>query len=300
VKFEWIHQHRDQSSDWTIDALCNTLDVSRSGYYAWIGRAPSPQAQRRVELLDAIRADYELGRCNYGSPRIHKALAERGIDVCVNTVAKLMRQADLHAKCCKRFRACRTTDSRHDYRPADNLVDQDFTADAPDQKWLCDITYVQTEQGTIYLASVLDVYSRKIVGWQIADHLRAELCVEALSMAIRARRMPGGGGGGGPSLIHHSDRGVQYACDAYQQLLKEHQIVCSMSRRGNCYDNAMMESFHSTYKRELVYQQPGGRFATQQEARRMTFEYIEVFYNRQRRHSAIGYVSPDAFEASRN
>lgn len=291
MKFEWIHQHRDQS-DWTIDAMCNTLEVSRSGYYAWIVHKPSQLAQRRVELLDAILAEYELGRSNYGSPRVHKGLIEKGINVCVNTVAKLMKQADLHAKCCKRFRV-QTTDSRHDYRPADNLIERNFTAEAPDQKWLCDITYVQCDQGTLYLASVLDVYSRKIVGWQIADHLRAELCVDALSMAIQSR-MPG------TSLIHHSDRGVQYACDAYQQLLKEHQIVCSMSRRGNCYDNAMMESFHSSYKRELVYQQPGGQFATAEEARRMTFEYLEVFYNRLRRHSAIGYVSPEAFEASRN
>lgn len=291
MKFRWIHEHRQQS-DWTVDAMCSTLEVSRSGYYAWIDRAPSKRARWKVELLDAARAQYELGRCNYGSPRVHKALTEKGINVCINTVAKLMKEAGIAAKCCKRFRV-QTTDSQHDYRPADNLIDQNFTADAPDQKWLCDITYIQTDEGTIYLASVLDVYSRKVVGWQMADHLRAELCVEALSMAIGARRP-------GASLIHHSDRGVQYACDAYQQMLKENQIICSMSRRGNCYDNAMMESFHSTYKRELVYQQPGGQFATMEEARRMTFEYIEVFYNRQRRHSAIGYVSPEAFEASRN
>lgn len=291
MTFEWIHQHRDQS-DWTIDAMCNTLEVSRSGYYAWIDRAPSKQAQRKAELLDAARAEYELGRGNYGSPRVHKALLEKGINVCVNTVAKLMKEAGIAAKCCWRFRV-QTTDSKHDYRPADNLIDQNFAADAPDQKWLCDITYVQTGEGTLYLASVLDVYSRKIVGWQIADHLRAELCLDALSMAIRSR-MPGA------ALIHHSDRGVQYACDAYQQLLKENEIVCSMSRRGNCYDNAMMESFHSSYKRELVYQQSGEQFATKDQARRMTFEYIEVFYNRQRRHSAIGYISPEAYEASRN
>jgi putative transposase len=291
VKFKWIHEHRDQP-DWTVDALCKTLDVSRSGYYAWIDRAPSKQAQRKVELLKATRTEYELGRCNYGSPRVHQALIKKGIKVCLNTVASLMKEAGIAAKCCKRFRVT-TTDSKHDYRPADNLIDQNFAACAPDQKWLCDITYIQTDEGTLYLASVLDVYSRKIVGWQIADHLRAELCVDALAMAIDARRP-------GAELIHHSDRGVQYACDLYQQLLKENNITCSMSRRGNCYDNAMMESFHSSYKRELLYQQPGKSFATKDQAKRMTFEYIEVFYNRQRRHSAIGYLSPEAFEASQN
>jgi putative transposase len=291
VKFEWIEKHRDEPG-WTIDAMCGTLQVSRSGYYAWIGREPSQQARRRDELLAEIGADYESSRCNYGSPRICRALVARGVDVCVNTVAKLMKQAQIRAKCCRKFRV-QTTDSRHDYKPAENLIDQKFTADAPNQKWLCDITYLQTGEGTLYLASVMDVCSRKIVGWQIADHLRAELCIDALCMAIKTR-MPGA------ELIHHSDRGVQYACDAYQQLLEQNSIACSMSRRGNCYDNAMMESFHSTYKRELLYQQPGEKFATKVEAKQMTFEYIEVFYNRQRRHSAIGYVSPEAFEAGLN
>jgi len=291
VKFQWIHEHRDQP-DWTVNVMCSTLSISRSGYYAWTRRKPSKQAQRKVELLAAARTEYELGRCNYGSPRVHQALNEKGIKVCLNTVAKLMNEAGMAAKCCRRF-CVHTTDSRHDYRPAENLLDQHFVADAPDQKWLCDITYIQTEEGTLYLASVLDVYSRKIIGWQMAEHLRAELCLDALSMAIDARRP-------GTDLIHHSDRGVQYACDLYQQLLKENHIVCSMSRRGNCYDNAMMESFHSTYKRELLYQQPRERFATKEQAKTMTFEYIEVFYNRQRRHSAIGYISPEAFEASRN
>lgn len=291
MKFKWIHEHRDQP-DWTVHVMCSMLEISRSGYYAWIDRGPSRQAQRKVELLDAARTEYELGRCNYGSPRVHKALIEKGINVCVNTVASLMKEAGIRAKCCRRFRVT-TTDSKHDYRPAENLLDQHFVADAPDQKWLCDITYVQTDEGTLYLASVLDVYSRRIVGWQVADHLRAELCMDALAMAIDARRP-------GAELIHHSDRGVQYACDLYQQLLKKNQIVCSMSRRGNCYDNAMMESFHSTYKRELLYQRPRERFATKDEAKTMAFEYLEVFYDRQRRHSGIGYVSPEAFEASRN
>ncbi len=291
MKFAWIQQHLDEPG-WTVDALCRVLEVSRSGYYAWAIREPSRQQQRQTHLLVAIRAEYEEGRGNYGSPRVCRGLEEKGIQVCLNTVAKLMSQAGIHARCCRRFRV-QTTDSEHDYRPADNLIDQKFAADAPNQKWLCDITYVPTAQGPLYLASVLDVFSRRIVGWQIADHLRAELCLDALSMAIRSRRP-------GAELIHHSDRGVQYACDAYQQLLQENHITASMSRRGNCYDNAMMESFHSSYKRELVYQQPDKQFASKDQARRMTFEYLEVFYNRQRRHSAIGYLSPEMFEASLN
>jgi transposase InsO family protein len=289
VKFQWIHQHRD---NWPVQTMCDTLEASRSGYYDWIDRPPSGQAKRREELLEQIRVEEERARGLYGSPRIHAALAARGIEVCVNTVARLMKQADIRSKRCRRFRP-QTTDSRHHYQPAPNLLDQQFTADLPDQKWLCDITYVPSDEGTLYLASVLDVCSRKIVGWQIADHLGAELCLDALLMAIRTRNPQA-------ELIHHSDRGVQYACDAYQQLLLENQITVSMSRSGNCYDNAMMESFHSSYKTELVHQQPGGRFAKKSEARSMTFEYIEVFYNRQRRHSAIGYLSPEQFEASLN
>lgn len=289
MKFKWIHEHRQH---WPVKTMCQTLHASRGGYYDWIDRPLCARGKRRVELIEQIRVEQERSRGLYGSPRIHAALAARQIEVCVNTVATLMKQAQIRSKRSKQFRA-QTTDSRHDYQPAPNLLDQQFTAALPDQKWLCDITYVPTDEGPIYLASVLDVCSRKIVGWQIADHLRTELCLDALSMAIQTRRPKA-------ELIHHSDRGVQYACDAYQQALKQQRITVSMSRRGNCYDNAMMESFHSSYKTELVHQQPGGRFATKAQARQMTFEYIEAFYNRQRRHSAIGYLSPEQFEASLN
>jgi putative transposase len=291
VRYAWIHEHR---GGFELQRLCRLLQVSRSGYYAWNQKRCKPGALvlRRKELLDQIRIQHELGRKLYGSPRVHAALVDRGIQVCVNTVARLMKQAGIRAKTTRRF-CPMTTESKHAYKPAANLLDRQFQAPLPNQKWLCDITYLPTQEGHLYLASVLDVCSRRIVGWSMAEHLRAELCMEALKMAL-GRRRPG------RKLLHHSDRGVQYACDAYQQLLEDHHLTCSMSRAGNCYDNAMMESFHGTLKNELVYREPKGRFESIEQARRMVFEYIEVFYNRQRRHSAIGYMSPEQFEASLN
>ena len=209
--------------------------------------------------------------------------------VCQNTVAKYMRQEGLKSKVKRPFRV-RTTDSNHGHPVAMNLLDRTFSAQAPDRKWCVDITYVPTGEGWLYLAAVIDLFSRKIVGWEMADHLRAELCVNALSMAIERRRPD-------PGLLHHSDRGVQYACEAYRSLLDRYGIEPSMSRTGDCYDNAAMESFFSTLKRELIYHE---KYQTRDEARLSIFEYIEVFYNRKRRHSAIGYQSPEPFEASRN
>jgi putative transposase len=289
VKFQWIKDHLDE---FEVTMMCRILGVSRSGFYAWRDRPISNRAQRAQELVKEIRHEHALGRQTYGAPKVYKGLVKRGIKVCRNTVAKLMRQEQIRSARSSKFKP-QTTDSRHDHAIADNTLDQQFFADAPNQKWLCDITYIPTDEGFIYLASVLDVYSRKIVGWQMADHLRTELCLDALHAALRARKP-------GPDLLHHSDRGVQYACDAYRQTLADHGIACSMSRTGNCYDNAMMESFHASLKLELVYLQAESRFKTKEEACRKVFEYIEVFYNRQRRHSAIGYVSPDEFEASRN
>jgi putative transposase len=220
-------------------------------------------------------------------------LNDGGVKVCRNTVAKLMKKAGIASKVRRRF-AVRTTDSRHDHPVAVNVLERRFDVDAwqkPDQAWCTDITCVwTTDQGWLYLAAVMDLCSRRIVGWAMADHLRAELCLDALGMALEQRR-PGQG------LLHHSDRGVQYACEAYQSLLEERGITCSMSGVGNCYDNAAMESFFGTLKTELVYHE---RYATHEQARRSIFEYVEVFYNRQRRHSALGYRSPVAFEAVRN
>lgn len=289
MKFQWI---KDHLQEFEVAMMCQILAVSRSGFYAWRDRPVSKRAERSQELLKEIRVEYAVGRQSYGAPKVQKGLAKRGIKACLNTVAKLMQESEIRSARSSKFKP-QTTDTRHEHAIADNTLDQNFQADAPNQKWLCDITYIPTDEGFIYLASVLDVYSRKIVGWQMADHLRTELCLDALHAALRDRKP-------GPDLLHHSDRGVQYACDAYRQTLRDHNIACSMSRTGNCYDNAMMESFHASLKLELVYRQAGNRFKTKEEACRSVFEYIEVFYNRQRRHSAIGYVSPEQFEASRN
>jgi putative transposase len=286
VKFAWIKQHREE---FEVAVVCDALGVSRSGYYAWQKRPISPRRKRREELTERIRKVHEDSRCTYGSPRVHAELVDRQANVCLNTVARLMKQAGLQSKIRRRF-VVHTTDSRHDHSVAGNVLDRQFAALAPNRKWCCDITYIPTGEGFLYLAAVIDLCSRKIVGWSMADHLRSELCLDALSMAL-TRRKPDQG------LLHHSDRGVQYACESYRQMLMENGIEASMSRTGNCYDNAVMESFFSTLKTELVYHQ---EYATRAQARSSIFEYIEVFYNRQRRHSAIGYKSPEAFEASLN
>jgi putative transposase len=286
VKFDWIDRHKNV---FEVRAMCNALNVSKSGFHAWKKRPISPRQERRRVLVQRIRQAHGQSRGTYGAPRVTVELKASGTAVCENTVAKYMRQESLCGRLRRRFRVV-TTDSRHDQPIAANLLDRQFNAPAPDRRWCVDITYVPTGEGWLYLAAVLDLYSRKIVGWAMADHLRAELCLEALSMAT-ARRHPQ------PGLLHHSDRGVQYACEAYRSFLADHQWTASMSGKGNCYDNAAMESFFSTLKTELVHQQI---YATRQAARSSIFEYIEVFYNRQRRHSALGYLSPEAFEAGHN
>jgi len=272
--------------------MCDILNVTRGGYYRQIDRPASASATRQAELVEQIRKAHAGSRELYGSPRITVELNEAGIAVSENTVARLMNQHEIRSKVAARFRP-RTTDSNPPDPIAPNLLDRDFGAELPDRKWCCDITYIPTHEGTLYLAGVLDLCSKRIVGWSMADHMKAALCLDAIDMAVLHRRP-------GPGLIHHSDRGVQYACDAYRDRLDEHGAIASMSRVGDCYDNAAMESFWGTLKQELLYQQPQGRFATREQATRMIFEYIEVYYNRQRRHSAIGFVSPETFEASLN
>jgi putative transposase len=269
--------------------MCQVLQVTRSGYYAWVARAPSAQRLRQEDLLGQIRRAHEISDGTYGSPRIHAELAEQEIEVCVNTVAKLMKKAGIRSIMHRRF-VVRTTDSNHDLPVASNVLERKFHADLPNQKWCCDITYIPTAEGFLYLAGVMDLCSRKIVGWSMAEHLRTELCLDAVQMAIRSRRPEEG-------LIHHSDRGVQYASEDYQQTLKSHGIALSMSRVGDCYDNAAMESLWGTLKTELVYHR---KYQTREEARQSIFKYIECWYNRRRRHSAIGYSSPEQFEASLN
>lgn len=281
-----IHEHRQE---FEIAVMCRMLDVSRQGYYDWVDRPSGTRQRRREVLTDRIRQVHEQSHGTYGSPRIHAELVEQKIDVCVNTVAHWMKRAGIIAKTCRKFRV-HTTDANHPHPVAANVLDRRFQASLPNQKWCVDITYVPTGEGFLYLAAVLDLCSRKIVGWQMADHLRTELCTDALAMALQQRR-PGAG------LLHHSDRGCQYCCGDYQQMLLDHGIAVSMSRVGNCYDNAMMESFWGTFKQELVHHE---NYATRQAARLSIFTYIECWYNRRRRHSALGYQSPETFEASLN
>jgi transposase InsO family protein len=286
VKFAFI---RDHLTDYPVTAACRALAVSRTGYYAWRDRPASDRALRQEELLVQIRDIYVNNRLVYGSPRIWEALVAAGESVCENTVAKLMKQRHIRAKIKKKF-VPTTTDSTHDQPVARNLLQRRFTAALPNQKWLTDITYIPTDEGWLYLAGVMDLCSRKIVGWSMAEHMETSLVQGALTMAI-ARRSPKAG------LLHHSDRGSQYASDDYQEALQAVKMICSMSGRGECWDNAPMESFWSTLKTELVHHE---HYATRQQARQSIFEYIEVFYNRKRLHSALGYLSPEMFEASLN
>jgi len=286
MKFEWIKEHIGK---FEVSIMCDVLQVSRSGYYAWVDRPPSACATRQAEVTGAIVQMHHGPRRAYGSPRVQVELAEQGIKVCVNTVAKLMKQAQIRSIMQKRF-VVQTTDSKHDQPTAPNRLDRNFQAEKPDQKWCCDITYIHTGEGFLYVAAVMDLCSRRIVGWSMADHLRSELCLDALISALQSRKP-------GSDLIHHSDRGVQYASSDYQRLLQSHHITASMSRLGDCYDNAAIESFWATLKKELVHHQ---EYATKEQARQSIFKYIECWYNRQRRHSAIGYKSPEEFEASLN
>lgn len=264
--------------------MCQVLEVSRSGYYAWLKRPESSRASRNNLLLEEIRRVYQESRKTYGSPRITKKLHKDGITCGKNPVARLMRKNGIVAKTKRRFKA--TTDSRHGFPVADNLLGQCFEAKCPNQLWAADITYIPTGEGWLYLAAIQDLYSRKIVGWAMDKTMTRQLALTALRQAIGREHPPAG-------LIHHSERGSQYASYEYQQALRDHDMVPSMSRKGNCYDNACAESFFGTLKRELIY---GRRFNTRAEARQAIFEYIEVFYNRVRLHSYLGYMSPVEYE----
>jgi putative transposase len=286
VKFAFIEEHL---VSYPIRTVCSVLEVSRSGYHAWLKRPDSARDQRRRELAAKIKTVHEENRGVYGSPRVHKALEAQGESVCENTVARVMKQQQIRAKTKRKF-VPRTTDSAHAQPVADNLLGRQFTAELPNQKWAADITYIPTGEGWLYLAGVIDLCSRRIVGWSMADHMRTGLIGDALGMAVAGRSPKAG-------LLHHSDRGVQYASEDYQYLLQTHGMEVSMSGKGDCWDNAAMESFWATLKNELVNHE---QYATRQQARASIFEYIEIFYNRKRLHSAIGYQSPEAFEASLN
>jgi transposase InsO family protein len=277
------------SHEHPIKAMCEVLEVSRSGYYQWRGARTSARALQTEAIKVKITRAHEASRGTYGSPRVTAALHGQGEAVGRNRVARLMREAGLKGRQARRYRV-RTTDSAHNDPIAPNLLAKAPAPTKPDEAWVTDITYVETDEGWLYLAGVLDLFSRRLIGWAMGSGLETALPLAALHMALRRRR-PGAG------LLHHSDRGCQYASAAYRSCLAEHGCIASMSRRGNCYDNATMESFWSTLKLELVYRR---RFATRADAITAIFDYIESFYNRTRLHSALGFKSPLDYESNLN
>jgi len=283
VSYAFIEAHGDQ---WSVTLMCDALDASTAGYYSWRQRDASEQQQRRDQLTVEIQAVHAEVQARYGSPRMHAELVDRGHDCCVNTVARIMRDAGIAAKTKRTFR--HTTDSNHTLPVAENLLDRHFDPTSKNESWVSDITDIATREGWWYLAAVEDLYSRMVVGWSMDATTTSRLVVDALERAV-VRRLPGS------ELVAHSDRGSQYASEHYQRLLGSEGITCSMSRRGNCWDNAPMESFFATLKKELVHHED---YPTREAARASIFEYIETFYNRSRRHSTLGYQSPAEYEAS--
>jgi len=281
VKYAFIEEQR---KDHGVRTLCKALQVSASGYYAARSRPPSARAQRQSALVFRIREAHAASRQSYGAPRVHAELAAQGVACCRNTVAKLMRREQIVPRAIRQFRV--TTDSRNTKDVSPNLIRRRFQVKRPNVCWLGDITYIPTREGWLYLAAVMDLYSRAIVGWGMSPSLDGQLATDALQMAIARRGVP---------QIVHTDRGSTYATWLYRDLISKHRIRQSMSRKGNCWDNAPMESFFHTLKTELVMHCD---YKTRDDARASLFEYMEVFYNRQRRHSTINYVAPLAFEDS--
>lgn len=285
MKYAFVEEHR---TTWPVEIQCHVLDVSRSGFYAWRKRPPSERAVRREALTERIQEIHSRKHHDaLGAPRVQKLLAAEGHGVNRKTVAKCMQAAGIRSKTTRKFRVT-TTDSNHQQPVAENIVDRNFTPSKKNETWVADITYIPTAEGWLYLAAVIDLFSRKVVGWSMANQMESRLVVDAFDAAVKGE-LPGAG------LVAHSDRGSQYASEHYQDLLKTHGITCSMSRRANCWDNAPMESFFATLKKELVHHE---RYATHAEARLSLFEYIECFYNRVRLHSTLGYVAPAQFEAA--
>jgi len=281
VKYAWIDAQR---RDFGLDEMCAVLDVSESGYRSWKrGGKPHRKRLTDAQMLALIQAIHIEFKGAYGSPRMVRELRLRGFPASKERVERLMQENGIKAKHKRRFKV--TTDSKHNLPVAPNLLDRNFTPDAPNQVWTSDITYLWTDEGWLYLAIVIDLFNREVVGWSLKPRMTADIVTDALTMAW-FRRKPAAG------LIHHSDRGSQYASHAFQARLKEYGMICSMSRKGNCWDNAPTESWFGGFKNERVY---GERFETRDEVTAMTFEYIEVFYNRKRLHSTLGYKSPMQF-----
>jgi len=284
MRYAFIEAHRAM---WRLPNMCRVLEVSKSGYFAWRDGREAPRRSRDRALSVHIQAIHQQSRKTYGSPRIHHELKEQGMAVGKKRVERLMKSAEIAVLPQRRFVI--TTDSDHDQPIAPNLLEQDFSASAPNQRWVTDITYIPTDEGWLYVAAIMDLFSRRIVGWAMETTMHRSLVLKALDMAVTDRRPSAG-------LIYHSDRGSQYASEDHRTALTTHGMIASMSRRGCCYDNAAAESFWHTLKNELIYRTS---FQTRDQARTEIFDYIEVFYNRTRRHTSIGNLSPVDFELQR-
>ena len=282
MKYAFIREH---STAYSVTRLCQVLEVSPSGYHDWRDRPESNRARQNRRLVTKISLFHKASRGIYGSPRIHRDLIESGEEVGVNRVARLMSQNDIQSKMARKF--VMTTDSKHTLQPAPDRLKRDFDVTSPDKAWVSDTTFIPTRQGWLYLAVVIELYSRQVLGWAMGDKNNAQLVQDALTMAIWRRAKV-------DSVIVHSDQGSTYASGDYQRLLKEKSLLCSMSRKGECLDNAVAESFFGTLKTELVNHED---YRSKEEAKKSLFEYIEVFYNRRRRHSYLGYISPAEYEA---
>jgi len=281
MRFAFVEEHRHQLP---VNRLCHIMDVNPRGYRAWRARSASQRQRTDMVLLAHIREQFTLSLGSYGRPRMTEELKDLGLDVGHRRVGRLMRENGISVKRNKKFKA--TTDSNHSFNIAPNLLNRDFAADRPNQKWAGDISYVWTREGWLYLAVILDLHSRRVIGWAVSNRMKRDLAIRALNMAIALRQPPKG-------CIHHTDRGSQYCSHDYQKILRQHGFQMSMSGKGNCYDNAAVETFFKTIKAELLWQRS---WQTRREAEMAIFEYINGFYNTRRRHSALGWKSPLAFE----
>ena len=281
MKYAYIEK---ESLNHKTKVLCDVLGVSRSGFYDWKNRKPSKRALENEALLQKLRTLHEMHKQRYGSPRMHAALEKQGVNVSKGRIERLMRQHQIVSRRTKRHK--RVYIQRQQQKSADNILAREFNAEQPNNKWVSDITFIPTREGYLYLAIVLDIYSRAIVGWAMSYRINGELVLDALDMAIEHRGSP-------KNVLVHSDQGSQYTAEAYREKLKNHKMTCSMSRKGECHDNAVAESFFHTLKDELVYEE---NYATRQEAKQSIFKYIELYYNRQRLHSFLGYEAPLEYE----
>jgi len=284
MRFQFIENHR---SDFSVVKMCKVLGVSTSGYFKWRNQEPSQQEIRKKEIQERITYLYYDSNKIYGSPKITSLLKKEGYNITERTVGLYMKELSLRSCVSKKFKVV-TTDSKHDYPVAPNKLNQNFAVSTPNKVWVADITYIPCREGKLYLATILDLCTREIVGWRLNGNMETQLILDALKSAYQSRKPPKG-------LIHHSDRGTQYASNVYRDQLVEYGMEASMSRTGNCYDNACAESFFSLLKKELIQ---GKRFKTKEEAYNQIYRYIEIFYNRKRIHSSIGYVSPVEFAST--